>query len=170
MVVLNDHLIWCPTPDCKTICYAQTKAASSSVQCNQCQSRFCSRCFQDWHAGNPCHSNASGIPNTKPCPKCQVPIQKVHGCLAMKCSYCHQRFCWSCLKTGAFCCTRFGNLENTIGQYVILGSIILSMYFIVNCVFSSLLLEDLIFALLALVPTALAILITGNFIYDNLFG
>ena len=160
MVVLNDHLIWCPTPDCKTICYAQTKAASSSVLCNQCQSRFCSRCFQDWHAGNPYQSNTSGIPNTKPCPKCQVPIQKVRGCLAMKCSYCHQRFCWSCLKTGAFCCTRFGNLGCTISQYFVLGMAILYMDWIVSFALAS-----LFGTCNAWVSIAMAILVTGNFVY-----
>ena len=107
MVAVSNHLVWCPTADCNTICHAETKATSTSVHCYQCQARFCSRCFQDWHAGNPCRSNASDIPNTKPCPKCQVLIQKVDGCSVMQCSYCGQKFCWSCGKTDAFCCIRF---------------------------------------------------------------
>ena len=124
MVAVSNHLVWCPTADCNTICHAETKATSTSVHCYQCQARFCSRCFQDWHAGNPCRSNASDIPNTKPCPKCQVLIQKVDGCSVMQCSYCGQKFCWSCEKTDAFCCIRFNFFGHDFIEIVLLVLII----------------------------------------------
>jgi len=34
--------------------------------------------------------------NTRPCPKCQVPIEKNDGCNHMVCHSCHHEFCWIC--------------------------------------------------------------------------
>jgi len=34
--------------------------------------------------------------NTRPCPKCQVPIEKADGCNHMVCHSCHHEFCWIC--------------------------------------------------------------------------
>ncbi|KAG8578783.1 hypothetical protein GDO81_010617 [Engystomops pustulosus] len=36
--------------------------------------------------------------NSKPCPSCKVPIEKIDGCNKMTCSGCNQYFCWICLK------------------------------------------------------------------------
>jgi len=36
------------------------------------------------------------IKNTKPCPKCSVPIEKSHGCNHMNCQKCSHQFCWIC--------------------------------------------------------------------------
>ena len=38
--------------------------------------------------------------NTRPCPKCKVPIQKFHGCNHMTChnQRCQHEFCWVCLQ------------------------------------------------------------------------
>ena len=123
------------------------------------------RCFPQKRWKPPSHKNGKHLSplrwiHSKPCPKCQVPIQKVRGCLAMKCSYCHQRFCWSCLKTGAFCCTRFGNLGCTISQYFVLGMAILYMDWIVSFALAS-----LFGTCNAWVSIAMAILVTGNFVY-----
>ncbi len=34
--------------------------------------------------------------NTRPCPKCKVPIEKADGCNHMVCHHCHHEFCWIC--------------------------------------------------------------------------
>ncbi|XP_075131079.1 E3 ubiquitin-protein ligase RNF14-like [Leptodactylus fuscus] len=36
--------------------------------------------------------------NSKPCPSCKAPIEKIDGCNKMACSGCKQFFCWICLK------------------------------------------------------------------------
>ncbi|XP_066447330.1 E3 ubiquitin-protein ligase RNF14-like isoform X2 [Eleutherodactylus coqui] len=36
--------------------------------------------------------------NSKPCPSCKAPIEKIEGCNKMTCSGCKQNFCWLCLK------------------------------------------------------------------------
>lgn len=34
--------------------------------------------------------------NTRPCPKCKIPIEKNDGCNHMVCHSCHHEFCWIC--------------------------------------------------------------------------
>ena len=34
--------------------------------------------------------------NTRPCPQCQIPIEKADGCNHMVCHSCHHEFCWIC--------------------------------------------------------------------------
>lgn len=36
--------------------------------------------------------------NTKPCPKCNVRVQKDGGCFYMQCLRCRHAFCWQCLQ------------------------------------------------------------------------
>ncbi|XP_056430897.1 E3 ubiquitin-protein ligase RNF14-like [Hyla sarda] len=36
--------------------------------------------------------------NSKPCPSCNSPIEKIDGCNKMTCTTCKQYFCWICLK------------------------------------------------------------------------
>jgi hypothetical protein len=34
--------------------------------------------------------------NTRPCPKCKIPIEKADGCNHVVCHSCHHEFCWIC--------------------------------------------------------------------------
>jgi len=35
--------------------------------------------------------------NSKPCPRCLINIEKVHGCMHMTCRSCNFEFCWICM-------------------------------------------------------------------------
>jgi len=41
--------------------------------------------------------------NTRPCPRCRVPIQKQGGCNHMLCRACKATFCWACMREGQRC-------------------------------------------------------------------
>jgi len=41
--------------------------------------------------------------NTRPCPRCRVPIQKQGGCNHMQCRACKASFCWACMREGQHC-------------------------------------------------------------------
>ena len=56
------------------------------------------------------------LSNSKPCPKCQVRIERSEGCNRMKCTKCRYDFCWMCREPwnlhssatgGYFYCNRF---------------------------------------------------------------
>ena len=48
-------------------------------------------------------SDAWVAKHSKPCPNCQVPIQRSDGCNHMACSKCYYEFCWVCLGKWASC-------------------------------------------------------------------
>ncbi|XP_066548468.1 ankyrin repeat and IBR domain-containing protein 1-like [Amia ocellicauda] len=60
------------------------------------------------------------LANSKPCPKCQTPIQRNAGCNHMQCTKCSYNFCWVCLEDwtmhgfntgGSYTCTRFDAIQ-----------------------------------------------------------
>lgn len=70
-------------------------------------------------------STAYVAANSKPCPGCKVPIDKIDGCNHMTCGKCQHEFCWVCLgrwsihggRTGGyFSCNRFRAARNTAKQ------------------------------------------------------
>lgn len=78
-VVLSHCHKWCPEPDCNTICTVPTKVEAKKICCSKCKKEFCSKCSQDWsqhHSPRECQSSIITQDNIKPCPLCQVPIQK----------------------------------------------------------------------------------------------
>ena len=88
--------IWCPQPDCETICYLTGKGEKQKVICSTCTNEFCSQCTQSWHGKSTCGSN-SDDPNIKNCPKCFLRIEKKFGCSLFTCPRCKVKFCWTCL-------------------------------------------------------------------------
>ncbi|KAK2591016.1 hypothetical protein QQS21_011294 [Conoideocrella luteorostrata] len=79
--------------------------------CEDCRFAFCSRCFQTWHGEFVrCTSRKNRDElteeeqasldylklHTSPCPTCNAPAQKTHGCNHMICSRCDTHFCYLC--------------------------------------------------------------------------
>lgn len=75
-------------------------------QCGMCHAQYCTDCMKNIVGGDGIHTcDKTDIEtvkelrkNTRPCPKCHVPIYKVEGCDQMWCVQCHTTFSW---KTGA---------------------------------------------------------------------
>lgn len=79
--------------------------------CEDCGFAFCSQCFQSWHGeffrciprrdhGELSEEDKASIEylqlHTSPCPTCNAPAQKTHGCNHMICSRCDTHFCYLC--------------------------------------------------------------------------
>eukprot|EP00906_Rhabdomonas_costata_P024337 RCo035000 len=107
----NPHITWCPGRDCGMAVISHD-THRLLVRC-VCGHRFCFMCKENAHAPARCDdlrdwlSRERGegenskwvLCNTKPCPKCQSPIEKNDGCNHMTCSKCRHEFCWICLGT-----------------------------------------------------------------------
>lgn len=71
--------------------------------CGMCNERTCRKCREVERADHACDPATVETvkllkADTKPCPKCLVPIHKIDGCDQMFCGACHATFSW---KTGA---------------------------------------------------------------------
>ncbi|CAM0911789.1 unnamed protein product [Alopecurus aequalis] len=120
---------WCPAPDC-TCAVEFISDVNFDVSCN-CKHGFCWNCTEEAHRPVNCETVTKWIlknsaesenmnwilANSKPCPKCQRPIEKHQGCMHMTCTPpCKFEFCWLCLgswqehgeRTGGFyACNRY---------------------------------------------------------------
>jgi hypothetical protein len=76
---------------------------SSAWKCGTCESYICSKCHEVKNGRDDedhvCNEDAVATANmikkeTKPCPKCRVPIFKISGCDLMWCTLCHVTFSW----------------------------------------------------------------------------
>ncbi|PHH49372.1 E3 ubiquitin-protein ligase arih1 [Ceratocystis fimbriata CBS 114723] len=100
----DPDFMWCVNGDCQ---YGQIHPPNATkVQCSRCSQVMCFHHRGPWHQGQTCAQNDARTDtatdewlqdNTKPCPKCQTPIEKNGGCYHMTCSSCRFEFCWDCL-------------------------------------------------------------------------
>lgn len=91
----------CPSAECRGF-------VNSDWQCGVCNSYICSKCHEILGPSkdNPEHECKEDdketakmiMSQTRPCPKCAVPIFKIDGCDQMWCTQCHTAFSW---RTGA---------------------------------------------------------------------
>lgn len=107
----NRNIKWCPSPGCEFAVDFAVDSESYDVRCN-CSHSFCWNCTEEMHRPVDCETvakwiskNSSEAENTewilaytKPCPKCNRPIEKNLGCMHMTCRPpCKFDFCWLCL-------------------------------------------------------------------------
>ncbi|KAJ6438584.1 RING finger protein [Purpureocillium lavendulum] len=91
--------------------FTKFNAADLLSVCEDCGFAFCSRCFQTWHGefftcvprrtnGELTEEDKASLEylkkHTSPCPTCDAPAQKTHGCNHMICSRCDTHFCYLC--------------------------------------------------------------------------
>ncbi|KAI4302072.1 hypothetical protein L6164_035289 [Bauhinia variegata] len=126
----NRKTKWCPAPGCDYAVDFVIGSGSYDVVC-RCSYGFCWNCTEEAHRPVDCSTVAKWIlknsaesenmnwilANSKPCPKCERPIEKNQGCMHITCTPpCKFEFCWLCLgawsehgeRTGGFyACNRY---------------------------------------------------------------
>lgn len=108
-VASHPQLRICSGRDCPMVIKAKTQKAKK-VTCARCNTSFCIRCGNDYHAPTSCETirmwlvkcaddseTANYISaHTKDCPNCHSCIEKNGGCNHMQCAKCKHHFCWMC--------------------------------------------------------------------------
>ncbi|KAG5651015.1 hypothetical protein H0H81_010233 [Sphagnurus paluster] len=101
-----DEFHYCPTPDCMQI--YRPAPRDTVLQCPSCLLRICPSCHVEAHDGFSCPDPE--VDNNlfrewmrrndvKPCPGCNIPIERAEGCNHMTCTQCKTHICWVCLQT-----------------------------------------------------------------------
>eukprot|EP01083_Nonionella_stella_P209472 759295_1 len=97
----NPNCRWCPSPDCDTAMLGDP--SQSVLTCSQCSTSICFRCSMPWHEGKLCsdvvderYKKFVRDKDVRPCPMCQMPIEKNGGCNHIICTRCKHHFCWLC--------------------------------------------------------------------------
>jgi hypothetical protein len=87
---------YCPNNECSGMLVGKW-------ECDICKTKLCQTCnmLKDKH--HKCRIEDIQTfkkikKDSKPCPKCQVPVYKISGCNDMYCTQCKTFFCWSSLK------------------------------------------------------------------------
>ena len=80
---------------------------SKSYKCGTCDKYFCAECHEQKNTRvdveHICNEDAKATialikRDSKPCPKCSIPIEKVSGCSQMWCVHCHTTFDWNTMR------------------------------------------------------------------------
>lgn len=84
--------IKCPVVECRGFLF-------DDWVCGICKREFCESCHEEKSTGHTCDRDLVKTVkllnrDTKPCPKCNVPIHKLDGCSQMWCTQCHVAFDW----------------------------------------------------------------------------
>lgn len=96
----------CPTPSCSQV-FENEQNLTHSMVCLECNKQYCANCLIDHLNTKTCvqakkeddEKNEHWLKaNTKPCPKCNVNIEKNEGCKHMTCKHCMHEFYWCCLQ------------------------------------------------------------------------
>ena len=109
-------LSYCPNAACSSLVCTKRNSNDhprcSESACGACGERWCPSCGEEPHWPAECGEcrtfevrHGEGVPSLqvsegiKPCPNCNVPIEKNGGCLHMRCWQCKADFCWACGQT-----------------------------------------------------------------------
>ena len=103
---------FCPRPGCGTAMLGDSRRPMMNCPRPGCNFAYCFNCREAWHADTTCELYQAwkiengqvdskfsnwAAQNAKPCPNCQVLINKDGGCNHMRCTRCKTDYCWLCL-------------------------------------------------------------------------
>lgn len=82
----------CPSAECRGF-------LTDDWVCGICKETFCTACHEVLTTDHACDPNTVKTMkllkrDTKPCPKCSIPIYRMEGCAQMWCTQCHTAFDW----------------------------------------------------------------------------
>lgn len=99
----NPWTRWCIRPSCNGT--AQAGSNMQKIVCNDCRTKICSICRNEWHQNKTCEQYINELLEkklqsieVKNCPHCQIPIEKWDMSNHIVCASCKHEFCWLCLK------------------------------------------------------------------------
>ncbi|GAB2291590.1 hypothetical protein Dimus_025846 [Dionaea muscipula] len=109
---LTNNKFYCPFKDCSALLFDDGIEFVTRSECPHCWRLFCAQCRVVWHEGVSCDEvqrlnederasedfmlrNLARNKNWKRCPMCKFYVEKIDGCLYMKCR-CGGAFCYNC--------------------------------------------------------------------------
>ena len=112
-IFLDKNKKWCPHPDCDS--FLQRSEETLYVKCENGH-KYCFKCLNPPHENKLfCYTKTQSrpykLPFVKNCPRCQIHIEKLHGCNRIICPNCHFDWCWICEKKCNYNHYKFGNCE-----------------------------------------------------------
>jgi len=112
---------YCSKPGCSALIDTDDVDRNPQIICPSCKEEYCFHCMRAWHGdGVTCDEikqlekkeepDSAALQfeewveqnNAKPCPNCNIMIEKVSGCNHMTCKSCSYAFCWLCLDQYAY--------------------------------------------------------------------
>ncbi|XP_042482744.1 E3 ubiquitin-protein ligase RNF144A-like isoform X2 [Macadamia integrifolia] len=109
---LGSPKLYCPYKDCSALLLDDGGVVVEESECPNCRRLFCAQCKVPWHSGIVCKEFQKLNENERAredimlmqlakqqkwqrCPKCKVVVERIDGCLYMKCR-CGYAFCYNC--------------------------------------------------------------------------
>lgn len=109
--VMSLERSYCPNRNCSALVVNECRRgkAVKKTTCPNCKRIFCFQCMLPWHAGLRCEESRElsgedadfvfGVlakrRKWKRCPRCRHFVERVNGCVIIKCR-CHAQFCYNC--------------------------------------------------------------------------
>ncbi|KAL5698537.1 RBR-type E3 ubiquitin transferase [Ranunculus cassubicifolius] len=111
-LILGAEKFYCPFKDCSALLIDDGGVTVKESECPHCRRMFCAQCKVPWHMGIVCEEfqklgkgereredimlmKLAKDKSWQRCPKCKIYVERIEGCLFMKCR-CGHTFCYNC--------------------------------------------------------------------------
>ncbi|KAF1864479.1 hypothetical protein Lal_00021902 [Lupinus albus] len=111
-MILENEKFYCPFKDCSALMVNDGGELVKESECRNCRRRFCAQCRVSWHDGIDCDEfqklnkderekedillmQLANNNKWRRCSKCRIFVEKVDGCMYIKCR-CGHAFCYNC--------------------------------------------------------------------------
>lgn len=114
-LLLASEKFYCPYKDCSSLLVDDRRGSDEAIthsECPECRRLFCAKCRVPWHSDISCDEfqklnkdereredillmKLANSKKWKRCPKCKMYVERISGCLFMRCR-CNYTFCYNC--------------------------------------------------------------------------